>query len=104
MNLLKDLLSLEVIIVGMDAIINLSKLIIACGFIGGIIFWCFRFVERQKQQGKEIEAIRREQTFICYGILACLKGLPEQSCNGPVTEALNKMEKYLNETAHGDNK
>ena len=43
---------------------------------------------------------RQEQTMICYGVLACLKGLKEQGCNGPVTDALNKLEKYLNEKAH----
>ena len=31
------------------------------------------------------EPIRREQTLICYGLLACLQGLKEQGCNGPVT-------------------
>ena len=28
--------------------------------------------------------------MICYGVLACLKGLKEKGCNGPVTDALNK--------------
>ena len=37
----------------------------------------------------------------CYGILACLKGLKEQGCNGPVTEALHTLEKHLNQSAHG---
>ncbi len=37
---------------------------------------------------------------ICYGVLACLKGLKEQGCNGPVTAALDKLEKHLNQAAH----
>ena len=36
----------------------------------------------------------------CYGILACLRGLKEQGCDGPVTEALDKLEKHLNMAAH----
>ena len=28
------------------------------------------------------------------------KGLQEKGCNGPVTEAINKIEKYLNAKAH----
>ena len=31
---------------------------------------------------------------------ACLKGLQEQGCNGPVTEAVNRIEEYLNKKAH----
>ena len=49
---------------------------------------------------REISAIRKEQTLICYGVLACLKGLKEQGCNGPVSAALDKMEKHLNQAAH----
>ena len=35
-----------------------------------------------------------------YGVLACLKGLKEQGCNGPVTEAIQTIEKHLNVEAH----
>ena len=70
-----------------------------------------RWVDKQNKQDKEIKEIRqhheedmasikKEQSLLVYGILACLKGLSEQGCNGPVTEAINKIEKYLNETAH----
>ena len=64
--------------------------------------WCVKFVARNKKQDEAISAIRSEQTLICYGVLACLKGLKEQGCNGPVTEALEKMEKHLNKAAHGE--
>lgn len=70
-----------------------------------------RWVDKQSLQDREIKEIRQhheddvasikqEQTLLVYGILACLKGLSEQGCNGPVTEAINKYEKYLNEKAH----
>ena len=52
------------------------------------------------QHTADIKVINEEQTLLTYGILACLKGLKEQGCNGPVTEAINKIEKYLNEKAH----
>ena len=42
------------------------------------------------------------QTLICYGLLACLKGLKEQGCNGPVTEAMDRMEQHLNQAAHDE--
>lgn len=50
---------------------------------------------------KIIETIQEEQTVQCYCILACLKGLAEQGCNGPVHEGIERMEKHLNKKAHG---
>jgi len=84
-----------------DTIINAGKVIGALGVITGLFVGIYKFVERDKRQQAEIEAIKKEQAMICFGIVACLKGLKEQGCNGPVTEALNKMEKHLNNAAHG---
>ena len=83
-----------------DAIIKFASMLGALGVIGGVALWAYKFVARNKQQDKELAAIREEQAMICYGILACLKGLKEQGCNGPVTEALNRLEKHLNQAAH----
>ena len=68
-------------------------------------------VDKQKKQDSDIKELRethiadmehmkQEQTIIVYGLLACLKGLKEQGCNGPVTEAIAKIEKHLNKRAH----
>ena len=46
------------------------------------------------------KSCHEEQTLIIYGLLACLKGLKEQGCNGPVTEAIEKIEKHINIKAH----
>lgn len=59
-----------------------------------------RWVDRQKKQDKAIASIRDEQILLTEGILACLKGLKEQGCNGPVTLAISKIESHLNEQAH----
>lgn len=70
-----------------------------------------RWVDKQKQQDGDIKTLRdthmsdmshmkEEQTLMVYGLLACLKGLKEQGCNGPVTEAIDKIEKHLNKRAH----
>lgn len=83
-----------------DTLIKLAALLTALGVIGGVVLWCFRFVERNKKQDAAILEIKQEQTLICFGVLACLKGLKEQGCDGPVTLALDKLEKHLNETAH----
>lgn len=52
------------------------------------------------KHNEDIKAIKDEQTILVWGILACLKGLKEQGCNGPVTEAITKIEKHLNVEAH----
>ena len=57
-------------------------------------------MRRQKEQDKIIQNIQSEQAILTYGVLACLKGLKEQGCDGPVTEAIQKIEKHLNEKAH----
>ncbi len=60
----------------------------------------YDFVTRQKKQDEIIKDIQTEQAILTYGVLACLKGLKEQGADGPVTEAINKIEKHLNEKAH----
>lgn len=47
-----------------------------------------------------IHAMQEEQGILCYCTLACLKGLAEQGCNGPVHDGIDRMEKYLNKKAH----
>ena len=72
----------------------------------------YDLVKHQKEQDESVKAIERrhdtdikgikeEQTLITYGVLACLKGLQEQGCNGAVTDAIDKIDKYLNQAAHG---
>lgn len=83
-----------------------STIAIATIFAKGV-----RWVDKQEQQDGDIralrathisdmDAIKHEQTLIIYGLLACLKGLKEQGCNGPVTEAIDRIEKHLNQKAH----
>lgn len=83
-----------------ETIIDIAKLIGSVSTIAGIIIAAYKFFERDKKQTAKIHAIQEEQTMICFGVLACLKGLKEQGCNGPVTEALNMLEKHLNKSAH----
>ncbi len=84
-----------------ETIMTAAKVVGAIGVLAGVVVAVFRFVESDKRQQTEIAAIKREQTVMCYGILACLKGMKEQGCNGPVTEALHMLEKHLNCSAHG---
>lgn len=85
----------------------LGALIALVSYFSKVVRW----VDKQGKQDKDIQEIRqhheddmadikKEQTLIVYGVLACLKGLSEQGCNGPVTEAISKIEKHLNKKAH----
>ena len=70
-----------------------------------------RWVDKQGKQDRDIKEIRQhheedmtvikeEQALLVHGVLACLKGLSEQGCNGPVTKAIEQFETYLNDKAH----
>lgn len=89
-------------VVNSNTVISLATLIAAVGSIVGVIRWGVKYVDHDKEQDKELKAIRREQKVICYGIMSCLKGMKEQGCDGPVDEALKRLEIHLNEAAHND--
>lgn len=62
---------------------------------------CVEKIDTLKSETNEkLHSIQEEQALMCYGILAALKGLQEQGCNGPVTKAIDKFEKHLNVQAH----
>lgn len=61
----------------------------------------YELIRHQKEQDANIEIIKKEQTIMTYGVLACLKGLQEQGCDGAVTDAIDKIDKHLNQAAHG---
>lgn len=50
---------------------------------------------------ESMKTIQEELTLLVYGQLACLKGLAEQGCDGPVTLSIDKIEKHINKRAHG---
>ena len=49
---------------------------------------------------KQFASINDELSVLCYGMRACLSGLHEQGCNGPVTTGLDKLNAHLNKSAH----
>lgn len=81
-------------------IITIASVITALGVIFGVIFAVYRWYLKQEKQDKDIKSIKEEQTVLTYGVLACLKGLKEQGCDGPVTTAIDQIEKYINKQAH----
>lgn len=90
----------------MEIVITWQSIITAAAVVGAVVALVtyftkvVRWVDKQAKQDEEIKKIKEEQALLVEGILACLKGLKEQGCNGPVTEAINKYETYLNKKAH----
>ena len=54
----------------------------------------------ESEMAAEIRKNNEELQLLTRGILACLKGLQEKGCNGPVTEMAQEIEDYLNTKAH----
>ena len=101
----------------MQITLTWQGVITAAAFVGAVIALVtyfskvVRWVDKQNEQDEEIKALRKhheediasikeEQALMIEGILACLKGLSEKGCNGPVTKAIERYETYLNQKAH----
>lgn len=56
--------------------------------------------EVSNKQKEDIKSIKTELCMNTYCILACLDGLKQLGANGNVTEAHDKLQKYINQQAH----
>lgn len=83
-----------------ETVSAIASIITSLVIIFGAIFAVYRWYLKQEKQDKDIKTIKEEQTILTKGVLACLKGLKEQGCDGPVTEAITDIEAHLNEQAH----
>ena len=78
----------------------LAATITALGIVFGAVFGIYRWFLKQEKQDKDIKSIKEEQSVLVHGVLACLQGLREQGCNGPVTAAIEQIENHINKQAH----
>ena len=85
-----------------ETIITVGKVIGALGVIISSVVALYKTVESIKLQKQDIRSIKEEQTLLCYGLKGALQGLIEQGCDGPVHDALDKLDKHLNQKAHGE--
>ena len=69
--------------------------------IMGGIFIVVKFVLKIKGLIKEVEALKEEDTLICYALSECLDGLIQLGANHTVPIAKDKLDKYLHKKAHG---
>jgi hypothetical protein len=83
-----------------EIIVIIASVITALGTIIGCFTTIHKWVLRQNKQDEDIKSIKEEQKILTTGVLACLKGLKEQGCDGPVTIAITEIENHLNKEAH----
>ena len=83
-----------------EIIITAASVVTALGVIFGILFAFFKWLMKRDKNDVEIREIKEEQTILTKGVLACLKGLKEQGCDGPVTIAITEIEDHINKQAH----
>lgn len=83
-----------------EIIITTASVITALGVILGLFITIHKWVLKQNKQDDDISSIKEEQSILTKGVLACLKGLKEQGCDGPVTTAIVEIEDHLNKEAH----
>lgn len=86
--------------IDVDTIIKAAALVTALGVLGGVAVSLYRASERDRKQSEIIKEVMAEQSLICYGLRGALQGLIEQGCNGPCKDALEKLNKHLNQEAH----
>lgn len=90
----------------MEITLTPGMIITAASFIGAAVILVryfaglVRWTDQQKKQDQEIQGIQEELTLVIYAVQACLKGLHSIGCDGPVDDAIDKIEKHLNVKAH----
>jgi predicted histidine transporter YuiF (NhaC family) len=86
--------------IALDTIFTIARIIGALGVILGLVFAIYRWYLKQNKQNAEIDQIKEENALIYYSLSACLDGLIQLGCNHSVTEAKDKLDKYINKQAH----
>lgn len=83
-----------------DFIISLAALIAAVVAIFGVVFSMHKWFMKQEKQDVDIKQLKEENTLIVYALSACLDGLEQLGANHTVTDAKNRLDKYINKQAH----
>lgn len=90
----------EEIILLVESILKIAALIGAVALIFSYLIKFVMWLTQQKRQDAEIQSINEELTLITYAVKACLTGLQKLGCDGPVTDAIDKIDKHINQKAH----
>jgi hypothetical protein len=83
-----------------EQIIKVAEVTGALLAIGTVLWFFVSLYLRLIQIGKDTAKSKEEREIIIGSLLACLNGLKEVGCNGPVEAGINAINKFLNEQAH----
>jgi hypothetical protein len=86
--------------IDVDTIIKAASLLAAVSALVGAVIAVYKVIEANNRQSKVISAMQEELAVVCYGLRGALQGLIENGCDGPCKEALDKLNKHLNKSAH----
>ncbi len=81
-------------------IISLASVFSSSAILVSAIIACYRWINRQNDQDRDIKNTKEEQALLVYGVITCLKVLKEQHDNMQLEDALTKIESYINTKAH----
>ena len=109
--------------INLEALITFGKVIGGLITVGGALWAIIKWIIAQDKQTEEIAELKKqheedmenfhkqeaeknkliqdELCVISYALLAALDGLKQKGCNGEVTKAHEKLEKHINQQAHG---
>ena len=83
-----------------EDIVPAAAVVTAIASILGMVFALYRWYLRQNRDTEEIKKLKRENALICYALSACLDGLMQLGANHSVPTVKDKLDKYINQTAH----
>lgn len=91
-----------------QTIITTAAVLAAAVAIMGYYNKVHDWIKHQEEQDKRMDEIeraaaveRKELTLIVYALSACLDGLGQLGANHTVPIAKDKLDKYINKQAHG---
>lgn len=91
-----------------QTIITTAAVLAAAVAIMGYYNKVHDWIKHQEEQDKRMDEIeraaaveRKELTLIVYALSACLDGLGQLGANHTVSTAKEKLDKYINKQAHG---
>ncbi|MDD6308220.1 MAG: branched-chain amino acid ABC transporter permease [Clostridia bacterium] len=84
-----------------DGIMKAATVAAAIATICGLLVTGVKWYLKQDAQTEDIEALKKENSLICYGLSAALDGLMQLGANHTVPLAKDKLDKHLNQKAHG---
>lgn len=80
---------------------EITAIIVAFSLIGGCILFLYKLWNRFEQVERRSYNRQEDTAMIFECLRGCLEGLTQLKANGPVTESLNKLNRYTDNKAAG---